>query len=204
MQAIERRLSRCHTCGKLAQVSEEPSVCPRCHTPLHLRDPYALSRAWAFTLTALVAFIPANLLPIMTVAKLDNVIPSTIMAGVIDLAKNDMLPIAIVVFLASIAVPVFKLIGIIYLLYTVQQGRAINAAQATRMYRFIDFIGRWSMLDLFVIAILATLVSFGKVASIEANPGASAFAAVVVLTLLAAKSFDPRLIWDLQEKPHNE
>lgn len=200
MRAIDRGLCRCHVCGKLARRPGDGSyLCPRCHTPLHPRIPYSVSRAWAFTLTALIVFVPANVFPIMTVRKIDNTIPSTILAGVIDLARNDMLPIAIVVFIASIAVPVFKLVGIMFLLFTVQRGRPINAAQATNMYRFIDLIGRWSMLDLFVISILVTLVSFGQFASIEANIGASAFAGVVVLTLLAAESFDPRLIWDLQE-----
>ncbi|WP_020210898.1 paraquat-inducible protein A [Gilvimarinus chinensis] len=205
MRAIDKRLALCHTCGKLARVSSSHTqLCPRCHGPVHLRDPYALSRAWAFTISALVAFIPANFYPIMTVIQIDKTIPSTIMAGVIDLAKNDMLPIAVVVFIASIAVPVFKLVGIIYLLLTVKRGKPVNSTQATRMYRFIDLIGRWSMLDLFVIAILVTLVSFGKLANIEANIGATAFGAVVVLTLLAAESFDPRLIWDLQDKETHE
>ncbi|UTF61294.1 paraquat-inducible protein A [Gilvimarinus sp. DA14] len=205
MRAIDKHLALCHTCGKLSRVSSGHTLlCPRCHNPVHLRDPFALSRAWAFTISALVAFIPANFYPIMTVVQIDKTIPSTIMAGVIDLAKNDMLPIAIVVFIASVAVPVFKLVGIIFLLLTVQRAKPINASQATRMYRFIDLIGRWSMLDLFVIAILVTLVSFGKLANIEANIGATAFGAVVVLTLLAAESFDPRLIWDLQDKHKND
>lgn len=205
MRAIDKRLALCHTCGKLSRVSNSHALlCPRCHSQVHLRDPYALSRAWAFTISALVAFVPANFFPIMTVIQIDKTIPSTIMAGVIDLAKNDMLPIAVVVFIASIAVPVFKLVGIIYLLLTVKRGKPVNSTQATRMYRFIDLIGRWSMLDLFVIAILVTLVSFGKLANIEANIGATAFGAVVVLTLLAAESFDPRLIWDLQDKETNE
>jgi paraquat-inducible protein A len=151
----------------------------------------------------MVVFIPANLYPIMTVAQLDNKTPSTILAGVINLAAHDMLPIAIVVFIASIAVPLFKLLGIAVLLIAVQRGKKIHPHQATFMYRFIELIGRWSMLDLFVISILVTLVSFGKIASIEPNVGATAFGAVVVLTLLAAKSFDPRLIWDLQEPDYD-
>jgi|SRR5690554_1802839 len=200
MRAIDLHVCRCAICGKLAyQHSSGSSVCPRCHAPLHQREPASVSRTWALLLTAMVLFLPANLYPIMTVAQLDDSSPSTILGGVISLAAHDMLPIAIVVFVASIAVPLFKLLGIAVLLMAIHRGHKINPRQAMVMYRIIDLIGRWSMLDLFVISILVTLVSFGKLASIEANMGATAFGAVVVLTLLAAKSFDPRLIWDLQE-----
>jgi paraquat-inducible protein A len=203
VRAIDYNISRCGMCGKLAYPHHSgPSACPRCHTPLHLREPHSITRTWALLLTAMVAFIPANLYPIMTVAQLDDKNASTILSGVIDLAGHDMLPIAIVVFVASIAVPLFKLIGITVLLLAVQRGKPIKPQQATLMYRFIDVIGRWSMLDLFVIAILVTLVSFGNIANIQPNMGASAFGAVVVLTLLAAKSFDSRLLWDLQEPNH--
>ncbi|MDO3384970.1 paraquat-inducible protein A [Gilvimarinus sp. SDUM040013] len=200
MLAINANLARCHVCGKVSHLpSEGAFACPRCHTPLHFRTPYSVSRSWAYTLTAAICFVPANLYPIMNVQSIDKSFTSTIMSGVIDLAQNDMLPIAIVVFVASIAVPLFKLIGIIVLLTIVQRGKPVKRQQAIRMYRFIDFIGRWSMLDIFVISILVSLVSFGQIASIEANIGATAFGAVVILTLLAAESFDPRLIWDLQD-----
>lgn len=200
MRAINANLARCHVCGKLSsRPAEGAYACPRCHTPLHFRTPLAISRSWAYTLTAAVCFIPANIYPIMNVGSIEKNFTSTIMSGVIDLARNDMLPIAIVVFVASIAVPLFKLLGIMVLLVIVQRGKPIKRHQAIRMYRFIEFIGRWSMLDLFVISILVSLVSFGEIASIEPNIGATAFAAVVILTLLAAESFDPRLIWDLQD-----
>ncbi|MBU2886475.1 paraquat-inducible protein A [Gilvimarinus agarilyticus] len=203
MLAINAQLAHCRVCGKLAsRPSEGAYACPRCHTPLHFRTPRAISRSWAFTISAAIGFVPANLYPIMNVQSIDKSFTSTIMSGVIDLAQNDMLPIAIVVFVASIAVPLFKLLGIAVLLIIVQRGKPIKRQQAMRMYRFIDFIGRWSMLDLFVISILASLVSFGQLASIEANIGATAFAAVVILTLFAAESFDPRLIWDLQDLEH--
>lgn len=204
MLAAKSLLARCHVCGKLSsRPASGAYVCPRCHTPLHFRTPRAVSRCWAFTITAAIGFIPANLYPIMNVSSIDKSFTSTIMSGVIDLAQNGMLPIAIVVFIASIAVPLFKLIGIAVLLMIVQRGRPIKRQQALRMYRTIEFIGRWSMLDLFVISILASLVSFGQLASIDANIGATAFAAVVILTLFAAESFDPRLIWDLQDLDHD-
>jgi paraquat-inducible protein A len=132
----------------------------------------------------------------MTVTSFGKGEPSTILSGITDLTNNGMLPIAIVVFVASILVPTFKLIGLAWLLISVQRKRAIGARQRMLLFRFIEWIGRWSMLDIFVIAILVTLVNFGNFASVDANPGAIAFAAVVILTMLAAKTFDPRLIWD--------
>ncbi|HEY7885693.1 MAG TPA: paraquat-inducible protein A [Cellvibrionaceae bacterium] len=201
MRAIDAGLARCSMCSKVsARPPAGAFVCSRCQTPLYFRENHAISRAWAFLLTACVMLIPANLYPIMTVAQVDSRTTSTILGGIVDLAQNDMLPIAIVVFIASIAVPIFKIIGIAILLVIVQRQRPVNKSQSTFMYRFIDIIGRWSMLDLFVISILVSLVSFGNIASIEVNLGATAFGAVVVLTLLAAESFDPRLIWDLQEQ----
>jgi paraquat-inducible protein A len=147
-------------------------------------------------LAAAICYVPANTLPIMTVSYFGKGEPSTIMSGVIDLVNNGMVPIAVVVFVASIVVPTFKLIGLAWLLISVQRKRAIRARQRMFLFRFIQWIGRWSMLDIFVISILVTLVDFGNFASVEANPGAIAFAAVVIFTMLAAKTFDPRLIWD--------
>lgn len=132
----------------------------------------------------------------MSVNFLGNGAPATIMGGVIELIHAGMLPIASVVFIASILVPSFKLCGLVLLLYSVQRHQRLSPRQRILMYRFIEWIGRWSMLDIFVIAILVALVRFGNLASIEAGPGAAAFALVVVLTMLAATSFDPRLIWD--------
>ena len=156
-------------------------------------------RTWALLLTSAILYIPANLLPIMTVNSLGQGSPSTIMAGVIELVQHGMIPIAAVVFVASILVPTFKLVGIALLLFSVQRHQPLSARQRIIMYRFIEFIGRWSMLDIFVIAILVAVVNFGRIASIEANLGAVAFASVVVITMLAAVTFDPRLIWDNTE-----
>jgi len=132
----------------------------------------------------------------MTVSYFGKGEPSTIISGIIDLINNGMIPIAAVVFVASIVVPTFKLIGLAWLLISVQRKRAMRARQRMFLFRFIEWIGRWSMLDIFVIAILVTLVNFGNFANVDASPGAIAFAAVVILTMFAAKTFDPRLIWD--------
>lgn len=197
MRAIDAGILTCGECHQLNRATdEEPQHCSRCGSALHARRPNSLTRTWALLITAAILYIPANLLPIMTVNFLGSGTPATIMEGVVELIHADMIPVAAVVFVASILVPTFKLVGIALLLYSVQRHQPMSARQRILMYRFIEWIGRWSMLDIFVIAILVTLVNFGNLASIEANLGAAAFATVVVLTMLAAVTFDPRLIWD--------
>ncbi|MED5606634.1 MULTISPECIES: paraquat-inducible protein A [Pseudomonas] len=197
MRAIDAGILTCGECHQLNRATdEEPQHCSRCGSALHARRPNSLTRTWALLITAAILYIPANLLPIMTVNFLGSGTPATIMEGVVELIHADMIPVAAVVFVASILVPTFKLVGIALLLYSVQRHQPMSARQRIVMYRFIEWIGRWSMLDIFVIAILVTLVNFGNLASIEANLGAAAFACVVVLTMLAAVTFDPRLIWD--------
>lgn len=197
MRAIDAGILVCDECHQLnRQRIGERERCRRCGARLHARRPHSIVRTWALLLTAALLYIPANLLPIMTVNLFGQGSPATIMEGVLELIHADMLPIALVVFVASILVPTFKLVGIALLLYSVQRHQPLSPRQRIVMFRFIEWIGRWSMLDIFVIAILVALVSFGSLASIEAGAGAMAFAAVVVLTMLAAITFDPRLIWD--------
>lgn len=192
----------CHLlCKKSQHTQQHPERCPRCLSTVYRRKPASLSRTWALTLAAMILYIPANLYPMMTVTYLGRSEPDTIMSGIIVLAKSGMLPIALVVFIASVAVPILKLIGICVLLLSVQFKWPMSKSQRTLMYRIIELIGRWSMLDLFVIAILVALVNFGNLSDIETGGAATAFGAVVVLTMLAAKSFDPRLIWDQMENP---
>ena len=181
------------------EADTDEQLCTRCGALIHARRPNSLTRTWALLITAAILYIPANLLPIMTVSSLGQGDPSTIMSGVIQLVQHGMFPIAAVVFIASILVPTFKLVGIGLLLFSVQRHQPLSAQQRIVMYRFIEFIGRWSMLDIFVIAILVAVVNFGRLASVEANLGAAAFASVVILTMLAAVTFDPRLIWDNTE-----
>lgn len=197
MRAIDAGILICGECHQLnRRADDDETTCTRCGAVVHDRRPNSITRTWALLITAAILYIPANLLPIMTVNFLGSGMPATIMEGVIELINADMIPVAAVVFVASILVPTFKLIGITLLLYSVQRHQPLSAKQRILMYRFIEWIGRWSMLDIFVIAILVTLVNFGNLASIEANLGAAAFATVVVLTMLAAVTFDPRLIWD--------
>ncbi|WP_455232356.1 paraquat-inducible protein A [Geopseudomonas aromaticivorans] len=200
MRALDAGILVCGECHQLSR--QQPGAhqnCSRCGARLHARRPNSILRTWSLLLTAAVLYIPANVLPIMTVNLFGQGSPATIMQGVVELIHAGMLPIALVVFVASILVPTFKLVGIALLLYSVQRRLMLSPRQRIIMFRFIEWIGRWSMLDLFVIAILVALVSFGNLASIEAGAGAMAFAAVVVLTMLAALTFDPRLIWDTAE-----
>ena len=201
MRAIDAGILICTECHELnkQEADTDEQLCTRCGALIHARRPNSLTRTWALLITAAILYIPANLLPIMTVSSLGQGDPSTIMSGVIQLVQHGMFPIAAVVFIASILVPTFKLVGIGLLLFSVQRHQPLSAQQRIVMYRFIEFIGRWSMLDIFVIAILVALVNFGRLASIEANLGAAAFASVVILTMLAAVTFDPRLIWDNTE-----
>ena len=201
MRAIDAGILICTECHELNRQDPDTDeqTCTRCGALVHARRPNSLMRTWALLITAAILYIPANLLPIMTVNSLGQGAPTTIMSGVTELVQHGMFPIAAVVFIASILVPTFKLVGIALLLFSVQRHQPLSARQRIIMYRFIEFIGRWSMLDIFVIAILVAVVNFGRLASIEANLGAVAFASVVILTMLAAVTFDPRLIWDNTE-----
>ncbi|AMM02778.1 MULTISPECIES: paraquat-inducible protein A [Pseudomonas] len=201
MRAIDAGIVVCNECHELNRQEPDSTsqTCTRCGAIVHARRPNSIVRTWALLIAASILYIPANILPIMTVSTLGQGSPDTIMSGVITLLKHGMVPIAAVVFIASILVPTFKLVGIGLLLYSVQRRQPLSARQRILMYRFIEFIGRWSMLDIFVIAILVAVVNFGRIASVEANLGAVAFATVVILTMLAALTFDPRLIWDNTE-----
>jgi len=179
------------------------AACPRCGTQLNYRKQQSFNKTLAYTITGFVLLIPANVLPVMTVIYLGKGSPDTIMSGVIHLLHAGMLPIAALVFVASVFVPLMKLSGIVLLLTAVKFDWHLSARQCTTMYHFVEIIGRWSMLDLFMISILVTLVDLGGIATITAGHGATAFAGVVVVTILAAGNFDTRLIWDLQKNTRN-
>lgn len=199
MRAIDVGILVCRECHKLSRVSDNNGSCPRCGSRLHERYPNSIARTWALLVTALILYIPANTMPIMTVYYLGSGMPATIMEGVIEFIHADMWGIAAIVFIASIVVPTFKLIGMGLLLYSVQRRQLMPPRQRIFMFRFIEWIGRWSMLDIFVIAIMVAVVSFGQLAQVVPGMGSIAFALVVVTTMFAAMSFDPRLIWDTTE-----
>jgi len=202
--ARSQNIACCHGCGLPTEVPQlEPNYvahCPRCNSELHLRVRNSLSRTWAFVLAAYFMYLPANLLPVSTIIYLDDGQPDTIMSGVISLFQKGDAPIALVLFIASIAVPAIKLLILTWLLVTVKRRSRWKPRDRTVLYRAIEFIGRWSMLDVFVISILVALVQLQAIATVYAGPGAVAFCAVVVLTMFAAETFDPRLMWDPLEE----
>lgn len=197
--ALSQGLIRCHDCGYLVPIAKKLHQCPRCDGRLHARSPHSIERTTALLLSAYFLYIPANIFPIMTVTKFGIGVPHTIAGGIIELIHSNMIPIAILVLVASIVVPLLKLLGISLLLLCVHFRWQVQAKRWSLTYRIIAFIGRWSMLDIFMISILVALVDLGGIAQIIAGPAATAFASVVVLTMFAANSFDPRLIWDVQE-----
>jgi paraquat-inducible protein A len=174
--------------------------CPRCAEPLHRRKPDSIQRSWALVIAAVVCYVPANTLPIMRVTSLGQTQSDTILSGVIFLLHHGMWPLALVVFVASVFVPLLKLFILVFLLISVQLRSTWRPRDRTRLFRITEAIGRWSMVDIYVVTILVALVSLGNLATIEAAPGAIFFAAVVILTMFAAMSFDPRLMWDIWER----
>ena len=170
--------------------------CPRCGARLHSRKSTSLSRTWALLISSLILLFPANLLPIMTVTYLGEKQPNTIMEGIEHFIRSGSYFIALLIFFASILVPVFKVVGIMLIMISIQKKWKTWLRHKTLMFRVIKFIGRWSMLDIFVIAIMVALVNLGTLTSIVPAPAATYFAAVVVLTMLAANTFDTRLIWE--------
>lgn len=192
-------LIACDVCGEVSRAAPGAS-CPVCAARLEPRKPGSLARTSAFLIAAAVLYIPANIYPILTYTRLGRGLPSTILGGVEELIEAQMWPLALLVFVASICVPMLKLCGIALLLVTTRFGSAACLRDRTRLYRIVDVIGRWSMIDVFMLAILVALVQNGQIATVVPNLGAVCFAAVVVLTMLASASFDPRLMWDAAER----
>lgn len=202
--AAHASLLSCHACHQLSRARRIPAnyqgICRRCGARLHRRKPNSVARTWALTLAAFILYIPANVYPVMTVISFGKGHPDTILSGVKALVEAGMFPLALLVFFASITVPVLKLVGLSYLLLSVQYKTQWRPRDRTRLYRITEVVGRWSMIDIFMIAILVALVKLQAVATIEPGVGAISFAAVVVITMFAAASFDPRLIWDTMEE----
>ncbi|NPT43032.1 PqiA/YebS family transporter subunit [Paraburkholderia sp. 1N] len=191
----------CHDCGLMSKPPGHVrgGICPRCSAVLHLRKPNSLARTWAFLLAAMVLYIPAVLLPVTVTSTLLSAQSNTILSGVVFLWTSGSWALATIVFIASIVVPMLKILSLAYLAWSTQLRSSLMPRKRTRIYRWVELVGRWSMLDIYVITILVALVQFGSVATIDAGPGSIAFGAVVVLTMFAALSFDPRLIWDAVE-----
>jgi paraquat-inducible protein A len=201
--AAARNLAACHLCFKLAPA--ELHRCPRCHSALHPRKPDSIQRTLALLVTACLLYIPANLYPIMITDQLGTSEASTILGGVILLIHHDAVLVALVIFLFSVMVPIGKLIALFYLVWTVRRHSLITPRQRTFLYQITEFVGKWSMVDVFVVAILVALVHLGGLLSIRPGIAAVCFAGVVIVTMIAAECFDPRLIWDeLEEKSRDD
>ena len=195
--ALQHGLVSCHSCGMLSRLpAHGRGHCSRCHARLHARKPDSISRTWALVILAYILYIPANLLPILESRALLTAESNTIISGILMFWESGSWMIAGLVFIASIVVPLTKLLALTWLLVSVQMKSRRRALQRTQLFRLVEFVGRWSMLDIYVVALTVTLVQVGTLASIQVGPGALAFGAVVVVTMIAAHTFDPRLIWD--------
>ena len=191
-------LLSCHVCNL---VSRKPrfsmaACCPRCGTAVHFRKPQSVQRCWALLIAGYILYVPANLLVMMETGSLISYRKDTIISGIVHLWKTGNMMIAVIVFVASVVIPLLKLISLTLLLISVQRRSRWRPKQRTRLYRMIELVGRWSMLDVYVVTLLAALVQLGSMALVKAGPAAVAFGAVVILTMFASKQFDPRLIWD--------
>jgi len=192
--ALAQGVTHCHGCDGI--LLADAVRCPRCQSVVHTRIPHSIEYCVALLITSCILYIPANLLPIMVTESLGTNIYSTILGGVILLWNMGSYPIAIVIFVASVLVPIAKILALFWLCYTVRKGEVHHRRGRTRLYRLTEFVGRWSMVDVFVVAILVALIRMGKLMSIYPGAAAMAFAGVVVVTMVAAMLFDPRLIWD--------
>ncbi len=189
----------CHTCLALCELADDR--CMRCGSHVHDRIPHSLQRTVALLIASVVLYFPANLLPIMTTDQFERSTDSTIIGGVMILWNMGSYPIALVILIASVLVPIGKILSVAMLCWTVSAGRATSPEQRIKLYRITEFIGKWSMVDVFVVAILVALIQITGIIVIRPGTAALAFAAVVILTMLAAHSFDPRLIWDGADGP---
>lgn len=196
--AASQGFCSCHVCGLVSRLEDgdENARCSRCNARLHFRRPDSLRRCWALLLAAYILYIPANLMIMMETGTLVSYRKDTILSGVVHLWHNGNQGIAMIVFIASIMVPLFKLVVLTLLLVSVRRGSSWGIKHRIKLYRIVELVGRWSMLDIFVVTLLAALVQIQSFATVKAGTGAIAFGAVVVLTMFAAIEFDPRLMWD--------
>lgn len=196
-RAAAQGLTGCHICGLVNRLDNGSGHCRRCGEHLHMREPHSLQRTWALLIAATVLYIPANVYPIMTTVTLGEEMSSTIIEGVLIFLAGGDWPIALVIFIASVFVPISKVLALAWLCVRVRHGgERLSNLQRVRLYRVTEFIGRWSMIDVFVVAVLVALIRAGALMSVAPGPAALSFGAVVILTMLAAISFDPRLLWD--------
>ena len=201
--AIRHGLWLCQACQMLNRAcAGEHLACARCGTPIHPRKPHSILLGWMLLSLASVLYIPANMLPVMESGSIFGSQDDTILSGVIFLWRTGSWVLAVIIFCASIVIPLLKLFVVGFLLATAQRRSRWDPWRRTRLHRFMAMIGRWSMVDIFVGAMLVSLVQFKTIAQIHPGPGAIAFGAVVILTMLASLSYDPRLTWDPVDEGH--
>ncbi|WP_245652640.1 paraquat-inducible protein A [Methylophilus rhizosphaerae] len=206
ISAAAQHVTGCTTCGlvnTLPTIAGAAAVCKRCGSKLHMRKPNSLEFTWALLFTAVILYIPANAYPMMITTSLGQTHASTIIGGMLELWQHGSEPIAVVIFVASVLVPIIKMLILILLSWLVKHPGPLNAQQKTRLYHLTELIGRWSMVDVFVVAIMVALIQSGNLMSVLPGPAALAFCAVVITTMLAAMALDPRLLWDTQGNTHD-
>jgi len=188
----------CEACGLLCRPAgaEEPGHCPRCGEELEFRRRDALQRTWALIIAAAICYLPANLFPVMITTTLTSEQADTIISGVVYFFTSGSWHLGLILLIASVVIPLAKLAALAYLSITVQRGSIRNHLERVRLYRLLEAIGRWSMLDVFVALFVVALIQLQPLMAVAPGPGVLFFAAVVILTIFAAESFDPRLIWD--------
>lgn len=205
VRAKNHGLAGCHTCGKVVKLLHKTQVaCPRCGCDVHYRKHDSINRAWALLISAFIMYIPANTEPIMRTVSLGQESADTILSGVIYFLSHGDWPLALVIFSASVLLPLLKMIAIAYILIMVQRGATHRKSENTRLYIIAEVMGKWSMVDVFVVALLAALIQLGALTTIEPGPAGMAFATMVILTMFAAMAFDPKLIWDQVENKNDK
>jgi len=200
MRAIEKGLTNCAVCHAIVKVPMQETngavYCPRCDSKVYIRKPDAIQKTWAYLLASIVFYIPANILPMMHVITFAGTESDTIMSGVLYFIDTGAYLIAFVIFTASIFVPILKILILIYLLISVQKSSCLHRKRRKKLYMLTEIIGRWSMVDVYVVGTMVALVHFGGLTEITPGMGANFFLLVVIMTMLSAMSFDPKLIWD--------
>jgi paraquat-inducible protein A len=192
--AKDKGLVGCRRCARVWPI--EQRSCARCGGRLQSRDPYSLQKVWAWWLAGAMAYVPANIYPMLETRTLFTRSNDTIIAGAIKLAEHGSWGVALIILVASVGIPLAKFFAIAYLALSVRTGAAMSQGGRQGVFEIVEYIGRWSMIDVFVVAILASLVQLNVVASIVPGPASLAFALSVIFTMLSAQSFDSRLIWD--------
>ena len=201
VSAMSRGFAGCHTCGLAVHMPAHGEVeCPRCGAEVHYRKHDSINRAWALLIAAFIMYIPANTEPMMRTTSLGNTSADTIMGGVIYFLSHGDWPLALVIFAASVMLPLLKMIAIAYILILTQRASSERQIERTTLYKIAEILGKWSMLDIFVVGLMAGLVQLGALTTIAPGPACIAFAGVVILTMFAEMAFDPKLIWDQMEQ----